>query len=204
MSASVWLLRTALACVPLLALTSCGDESTAQDVPALQQIDERAGTVAGVGIGASKARVEARLGRYQRPATAYPTAPTDRNEEQTAGPWSVVTGPHHLGPGGKRGEQVTLRYKGAALFVFRDRVFGFMISAGNARTGRGVQVGDGLDAAKKAYPTVRCEGSSSSDTSATQAASCAGFLRKNRWIYFGGDPIRSITLMERGIDDYSY
>jgi len=79
-----------------------------------------------------------------------------------------------------------------------------MISAGNARTRNGVQVGDDLDAAKEAYPTIRCEGPSSSDTSATQAANCSGFLRENRWIYFGGDPIRSITVMERGSDDDSY
>lgn len=185
-----------------MVLASCGQVSKAQDVPTLAQIDERAGTVADIGIGSSKADVETKLGRYKRPAEAYPTAPADRSEEQTAGPWSVITGPHHLGPGGKRGEQVTLRYDGAALFVFRDRVFGIMVSAGNARTSKGVQIGDRLDAARKAYPTVRCEGASSSDTSATQAANCSGFLRRNRWVYFGGDPIRSITIMERGFASY--
>jgi hypothetical protein len=193
-----------MALLCLLTLTACGDSNIGPDVPALQTVDDRRGIVDGVGVGSSKSQVAVKLGEYQRPAEAYPAAPADVDESQDTGPWSVITGPHHLGPGGKRGEQVTLRYTGAAFFVYRDRVFGFVVTARNSRTTNNVRVGDDLAASKKSYPSLRCEGASSSDTSATQAPNCSGFVNDDRWIYFGGDPIRSITVMEHDSSHYDY
>lgn len=187
-----------------LAGAGCGDEDGSAS-PQLNTVDERAGLIAGVGIGSSKREVARALGPYLMPAQAYPSEPADAGDDgSTAGPWSVVTGPHHLGPGGKRGEQVTLRYPGAAFFVLRDRVFGFLVSAERAMTQGGVHVGDRLQKVLDRYPRFRCEGASRSDTSAIQEPACSGFVRGGRWVYFGGDPIQSITVMEDDRDHYAY
>ena len=116
----------------------------------------------------------------------------------------MVTGPHHIGPGGIHGEQVTLRYRGASFFVRQDRVFGFMVTAARTPTQKGIAVGDTLDRVRNAYPHFDCEGASRSDTSATQEPACFGHAPLQRFVYFGGDPIQSITVTERPIDAYAY
>lgn len=168
-------------------------------------IDERRGSVGGVELGASKGDVRARFGDYGDRLRAYPIEPLEMDEdERSGGPWSVATGPHHLGPGGLKGEQVTLRYRGVSFFVRKDRVFGFMVTSDEGKTRRGVAVGDDLSAAKNAYPELRCEPQSESDTTAPQKANCSGRVPGGRYIYFGGDPIESVTVMERSFESYAY
>lgn len=40
-----------------------------------------------------------------------------------------------------------------------------------------------------------CAGASRSDTSATQAPQCSGLTPHGRLLYFGGDAVRSITVL---------
>jgi hypothetical protein len=188
-----------------LAASACGSQDRPQQPARRVAIDENRGAIGGVRIGASKADVRRVFGSYGAHPRAYPSEPSDvADEGDTGGPWSVVTGPHHLGPGGRRGEQVTLRYPGVAFYVHEDRVFGFLASAPAARTVRGVRVGDRLARAHAAYPRLECEPASRGETTATQAASCSGTLPSGRSVYFGGDPIRSITVMERPFSSYAY
>jgi hypothetical protein len=188
-----------------LTASGCG-EGEAEKAATPRAIDEVRGSIDDVGLMASKRDVAGALGPYSRPVSAYPSVPADSDDEKTAGPWSVDTGPHHLGPGGRHGEQVTLRYPGVAFYVLRDRVFGFVTTSDGSRTQRGVAVGDPLAHARRSYPHLDCSGAISSDTSAEQAPSCSGFVGKgrHRWIYFGGDPIRSITVMEHSASYYAY
>ena len=169
------------------------------------RVDELRGAIRGVEIGSSKATVARWFGSYGGTPTAYPSEPLDADDQHdTGGPWSVVTGPHHLGPGGLRGEQVTLRYPGAAFFVHNDRVFGFLISAKGARTSKDVGIGDRLRRIRSAYPQLTCAGAIHGDTSATQAPRCSGLTAQGRLLYFGGDPVRSITVMEHRESYYDY
>lgn len=185
--------------------TACGSDESSRAASKFGFIDERRGAIRGVAIGADKRAVRRALGSYERPPQAYPIEPLEVDEgEGSGGPWSVETGPHHLGPGGIRGEQVTLRYQGASFFVRRDRVFGFMITAPGTPTSRGVSIGDRLKQARKAYPSLKCEAQSQGDTTAVQKAACFGKAPKGRYIYFGGDPIESITVMERPFAEYAY
>ena len=199
------LAAAAVAAFAALSMASCGRETEPRAVALVGLIDERSATVRNVGIGSSKARIATVLGSYGVRSQAYPSEPADADDDDaTGGPWSVVTGPHHLGPGGPSGEQVTLRYPGAAFFVRQDRVFGFLISAKDAYTLAGVGVGDDLSRVRERYPRFRCEGASRSDTSAIQAPSCSGSVRGDRFVYFGGDPIESVTVMEHGLSHYAY
>jgi hypothetical protein len=193
--------------IVLLVLTACGCGSgeRPQQPPGRVAIAENAGAIGAVRIGSSKAMVRRVFGSYGAHPTAYPGEPSDvAGDETTGGPWSVVTGPHHLGPGGLRGEQVTLRYPGVAFFVHDDRVFGFLASARGAHTSRGVKIGDRLARVREAYPRFHCEPASRGETTATQAASCSGTVAGGRLLYFGEDPIRSITVMAHALSHYAY
>jgi hypothetical protein len=183
----------AVAIAALLVLAGCGSDHSSGASSRLR-IDERAGTVRGVGIGSSKPQIAARFGDYGRHPQAYPIEPLDAGSSGSGGPYSVNTGPYHLGPGGPKAEQVTLRYRGASFFVLSGRAFGFMVTAEGAATERGVAVGDPLADAKRAYPELKCEGASAGETSAVQAASCHGRLSAHRFVWFGGDPNQSFGL----------
>jgi hypothetical protein len=187
------------------ALSACGSDDASESAATSLRVDETRGTVGGVSIGSSKATVARFFGSYGRAPQAYPSEPLDADDaEDAGGPWSVITGPHHLGPGGLRGEQVTLRYEGVAFFVRNDRAFGFLVSAKGARTSKGVAIGDRLRDVRDAYPDVTCEDASRGDTTATQAASCSGKTASGGLLYFGGDPVRSITVMEHSRSHYDY
>ena len=170
--------------------------------------DEVRGSVGGVTLGDDKAEVARRFGGYEKPAEAYPIEPLEIDDEDGSGgygnPWSVVTGPHHLGPGGLGGEQVTLRYREASFFVRDNRVFGFLITDPGAVTLRGIRTGDDLEDAEETYPELVCEEESQGETTAVQKASCSGRVKGGLSLYFGGDPIESIAVMERSFDSYDY
>lgn len=174
----------------------CGESDDAPD--RRLSIDERRGTVDKVRIGSAKRDVREHFGDYGDNPGAYPIEPLEIDEEEgSGGPWSVVTGPHHLGPDGIKGEQVTLRYRGASFFVRHDRVFGFMVTSRGGATSRGVGIGDELADAERKYPGFRCEEESHGDTTAPQKAHCAGQASDGLLTYFGGDPIESITVARR-------
>jgi hypothetical protein len=184
----------------IAALVAVGCGGTDDGSHRRLSIDERDGSVDGVRIGSTKRDVRNRFGDYGDSPEAYPIEPLEVDEhEGSGGPWSVATGPHHLGPGGINGEQVTLRYRGASFFVRHDHVFGFMVTSRGATTSRGVRVGDDLATAASKYPGFRCEPQSEGDTTVPQKAHCAGEASDDLLTYFGGDPIESITIVRRSL-----
>jgi len=195
-----------VAAVAAAASVGCGDQDRALG-PSLKT-DELRGTFDGVGIGDDKAAVRRRFGDFDRFPQAYPIEPLEIKDDGGSGgsgsPWSVVTGPHHLGPGGLGGEQVTLRYRGASFFVRDDRVFGFLVTDPRGQTRGGVGIGDDLSEARDQYPNFDCEEESQGDTTAVRKAACSGQVPGGRYLYFGGDPIESITVMERSVRFYDY
>jgi hypothetical protein len=63
----------------------------------------------------------------------------------------------------------------------------------SARTRQGVAVGDRLDEVKRAYSGLRC-GEANRGGDYIQFPYCTGQVASRRFIWFGGDPIESITL----------
>jgi hypothetical protein len=186
-----------MAAVCATAIAGCGS-------PPLRgpRIDERSGRVLAVGIGDNKRTIARRLGPHGDPQ-AYPIEPLTMEEGGGGGPWSVHTGPYHIGPGGDPWEQVTLRYPHVSFFVMAHRVVGFMETAHGAHTSRGVGVGSSLDDVARRYPSLTCEGPQGGDEIAVQEAHCAGRASGGYYLWFGGDPVKSVTVMEHDFDTYA-
>lgn len=62
-----------------------------------------------------------------------------------------------------------------------------------AATSRGVAIGDPLDEAANAYPGLEC-GVKNEDSEYPTFRYCTGRVAADRDIWFGQDPIRSITM----------
>jgi hypothetical protein len=151
------------------------------------QIDDNAGTYRGVGIG-DPIRAIKRVFGVQRPAGDYePGTPFRYPEGGYDGPWVMTFGDYDpFGP--------TLRYYDV-VFTFKGRqgLGAFQVVEPGATTGRGVGIGDPLESVERAYPELRC-GTVNEDTEYEEYAACTGKLGPSRFIWFGGDPIKSITM----------
>jgi hypothetical protein len=73
-------------------------------------------------------------------------------------------------------------------------IHGIVISDPRAATKRGVGIGDALAKAKRRYPTLHCAHARAMSEGELAPAYCAGRLAKDRYIWFGNDPIRVIAL----------
>lgn len=151
------------------------------------EIDEVAGTYRGVGIGDSLAAVKRVFGE-QRPAgdeeAGTPLRYPDGSDD---GPWVIQFGKDDpFGP--------TLRYHDV-VFYFRgaEELGAFEVVESGATTRRGVEIGDPLERAEGAYPELHC-GIVNEDTDYTEYPACTGRLAASRYIWIGGDPIKSMSL----------
>jgi hypothetical protein len=73
-------------------------------------------------------------------------------------------------------------------------IHGIVISDPRAETKKGVGIGDALSEARRRYPTLHCAKARVMSEGETAPAYCAGRLTKDRYIWFGNDPIRVIAL----------
>jgi hypothetical protein len=73
-------------------------------------------------------------------------------------------------------------------------IHSIVIDDPRAATQKGVGIGDPLDAAKQAYPSLRCRPEHDVSDYAPDPAHCWGKLADCRYIWFGNDPIRVIAL----------
>jgi hypothetical protein len=180
----------------LLVLVGCGSSDEAADETAMRsrtdglrtfarpgRIDELAGTYRGVGISDSVRTVRRMFGE-QRPMNPLgePMTPLVTADDPYHGPTAMGFGPKDaFGP--------TLRY-GHVVFVFNGRrgVGAFEVTEPKAHTLRGVAIGDPLERVTLAYPSLRC-----GDANESYPA-CTGRVAASRHLWFGGDPITTITL----------
>lgn len=192
---------TLLALVGLLAIGAVVGADADEDCAAGDRrclLDERAGTYAGVGVGSSLDELRAKLGEPADTKGGY--APAGKLPSQVGVPIAV---PYPRPGPALRTIPPVYRYDDLAFLVFEDRVFSFMVTAEEAETTLGVGVGDSLAEARAAFPRLRC-----GETIAGEAILpfqetptypyCRGVLAPKRFIWFGDDPIKSIT-----ITDYS-
>jgi hypothetical protein len=143
-------------------------------------VDEFRGTYRGVGIGDSAAAVERVFGEQRLSGRDEPIAPRKENFVEIGGPTVVADG---CG--------TSLRYDGVSFFVCGGHVYGFIVTQSGARTRRGVAIGDAASAVRARYPQLSCgeapfEGGS--------YPYCGGRIAKRRWLWFGRDPVRSISV----------
>jgi hypothetical protein len=179
-------MRRSLALAAIAALsaaTGCaGDERS----PSFR-IDERRGTVNGVGIGDRVAVMERRFGAKQA-ADPY---------REPAGPLSVEVGeyegPSHFGLG-----PPFYRYERVSFFAEGGRIVGFMVVA-EAQTASAIATGDDLDRVREVYPHARCGEAPRGEYGHYPA--CVVRLGPRRVVWFGGDPVSTIMVGMRELGD---
>jgi len=157
-----------------LAVSGCGDGAKPTFVNTLR------GTYRGVGIGDTTAAVQRIFGHEVLSGHAESIAPRKDDFVDIGGP-TVVAG----------GCGTALRYAHVTFLVCGGHVNGFIVAQRGARTERGVAIGDDTDRARARYPRLTCgqapfEGGS--------YPYCGGRIAKHRWLWFGRNPVRSITV----------
>lgn len=145
--------------------------------PALR-IDDRRGTVNGVGIGDPVAAMERRFGEKQA-ADAYrePAVPLSVDVGESEGPSHFGLGPP------------VYRYEHMSFFAEDGRIVAFMV-VGDAETTSGIAIGDDLDRVRDVYPRARCGEAPRGEYGHYPA--CVVRLGPRRVVWFGGDPVSTI------------
>jgi hypothetical protein len=151
-------------------------------------IDENRGTYRGVGIGAAPNAIRRVLGPRRFALRDEP--PTPRNARSI----SAIGGPTALmrpcRPTAARAR--VLRYPGVSFLFCDNRVIALVVSDRQARTQAGLGIGDRLAQARRLYPALRCDRASSGEAGGYPF--CVGGLQPQRSLWFGDDPIGSITI----------
>ena len=143
-------------------------------------IDEVRGTYRGVGIGDTTAAVERVFGRVSLSGHDEPIAPRKDDFVDIGGP-TVITAACGT----------SLRYDHVTFFVCDGDVDGFIVAASGARTSRGVAIGDDAKEVHARYRQLTC---GEAPFEGGQYPYCGGQITKHRWLWFGRDPVRSITV----------
>ncbi len=166
--------RLAVAALSLLAVAGCG--GTVQPTA----VDELRGTYRGVGVGDTTAEVERVFGHEPLSGQREPIAPRKEDFVDIGGP-TVIAG----------GCGTNLRYDHVTFFVCDGRVDGFIVAQSGAHTTRGIAIGDDAKKARALYPKLTC---GESPFEGGSYPYCDGRIAAHRWLWFGRDPIRSITV----------
>jgi hypothetical protein len=146
-------------------------------------VDELDGSYRGVRLGSSPRRVRAILGD---PPSRGGGAPLGENFYETGGPTASAPPP-------RTGPITGYRYRGLLLELTSQGLYAMTATDGNAETRRGVGVGDSLATIRRAYPNLEC-GTANEGTEYVTFPYCGGRLGPRRYVWFGEDPIRSISL----------
>ena len=187
---------TALLLLLGAAAPGCGDGSGGR--PDLDRvmltINERGGTFRGVGLASSRAEIEQEFGQPEPYSRKHGVVPVGHG-------FYELGLPDRIRPPG-RGETVrqlargVLRYGGASFQTTdEDGVYVFSVVS-RARTPSGVAIGDPLAKVRRRYPGFRC-GVRNRGRPRIAYRFCSGRLQSGVYLWFGQDPIRSITLASK-------
>jgi hypothetical protein len=146
-------------------------------------LDVNAGTYGGVGLGSTVADVRARFGAGES-APNGPAAPLGDEFSEVGGALSIPL-PH----GGRVASRDILRYDDVAFLLADGRVFALVVTAGGeiGRSLRDVARGDALRCAE-----------TSGGGEYREYPYCVGRIA-DHFIWYGEDPVRSITLSETSL-----
>jgi hypothetical protein len=199
-----WLIAAIAVLVPAvilpLVLFGIGDEE-AEEEPAPRSarvIDEVRGTYRGVGIGDSAAEVRRVFGPRED-AGDGPFTPLGAGSFAEVGGAMFIASPGMI-PHTPRDPEL-LRYRDVSFLLLDERVFALMITANGAATQEGLAIGHDLDGAGERYDALNCKDAEIGDFGETFPF-CAGRVAPQRHIWFGQDPIRSITITRTGFGSY--
>lgn len=178
----------AIACVAT-ALTAWGfylDQRVVDRSPANSVIvDQRTGAFRGVQPGDKADRARRLFGEPVLGSSNRSPSPLGQDTTELSGPSSS---PADWRP---------WRYQKLVVIVSRGRVRGYATTDRSAQTAAGVGVGDSLVIAERAYTNLDCSGVQlGSDAENPQYLACQGRLPSGDEIWFGGDPIDSIWVLQ--------
>jgi hypothetical protein len=158
------------------------------------RIDETRGTYRGVGIGASPTAVRRILGARGFARPDEPTTPRSAPSISAIGAPSALQRRCRRRAAGQRASLRVrvLRYPQVSFLFCDSRVVALVVSDRQARTQAGLGIGDRLAQAQRLYPGLRCDRSSSGEAGGYPF--CVGRLQPQRSLWFGHDPIGSITI----------
>lgn len=147
-------------------------------------VDERTGAFRGIRPGASASRALSLFGRPVHGPENFAPTPLDLEHDDVSGPSSLPS-------------SEVWRYRELVVLVAGERVGGYLTTDPSAQTSAGVGVGDSLAIAERAYARLDCFGVTlGSDAVNPSYPGCEGALRSGDWIWFGGDPIDSVWVLE--------
>jgi hypothetical protein len=85
------------------------------------------------------------------------------------------------------------RFRDISLVADRRGAWSFSVTAEGAATARGVGIGSELAQVKRTYEGLDC-GTANEGTEYVQFPYCTGRVAEDRYIWFGEDPVKSITV----------
>jgi hypothetical protein len=157
-------------------------------------IDEVRGTYRGVGIGDSPADVRRVFGPSGYADLSEGLMPVGAHFAEDGGPM-VVELPERLGAD----RQALLRYEDVSFLFFDGKVFAVLITEDGAATRRGVAIGHDIDSVEDRYQALTC---GDAEPESGPYPYCAGALKPDRHVWFGQNPIGSITMATTPFDGY--
>ncbi len=147
-------------------------------------LDDQTGAFRGIAPGAPSGLAHRLFGQPVRGAENRVPTPLGEDYDDVSGPSS--TAPSQI-----------WRYRKLVGLVSDARVHGYLTTDSSAQTAAGVGVGDSLAIAARAYRNLNCFGVQlGSDAVNPDYQGCEGTLRSGDEIWFGGDPIDSIWVVE--------
>ncbi len=156
-------------------------------------VDERAGVLHGVRFGESEREVQARLGAETDDRSGYFPAGADYT-----GPVAI---PVPVSDRGSRIPPSELHHGDTAYLVSpTEGVFSMATLERGARTRAGVGVGDELERVRERYERVECGEAIAGEALIGESPTyswCRARVGETR-VFFGGDPIESITVTSYG------
>lgn len=176
----------------VVGVLACGDSPGDQSgASSVVRVDERKGSVQGVTLGDSVAAVKRQLpGGVEEDAMTAKNVPLSGDVEELGLPW-IVAPPRGLAASDR---MRILRYRHLSItFAPPTAAYVIQIAIPGARTRAGVGIGERLDAAASAYPNMRCD-VRNRNSEYVAYPYCTTKLEDGPYIWFGRDPIRSITL----------
>lgn len=184
-----------LALVAAAVFAGCGSDelpSRQAERPRPIALDELRGSYRGTAIGDRRSSAMRRQGPSQRRADSDDSGPIDSDRDGTPGDWRP--------PGSAAVSPADLDYRGRSYLVEHrsndPRVYGIIVTDRRAQTSRSVGIGDTLAFAQERYPNLRCDTvGPRTEFIRPPFPACRARIAPRRYLGFGQDPIRSITLM---------
>jgi hypothetical protein len=183
---------TVIATLGALSLTACGgggDNGATSPEPG-GAIDTKAGSYRGVGLGDDAAKMEREFGPQVPAAEGERVVPRSVGDENPYGPPVIqLTPPDTALPA----EELAYRYEHVVFTVREGRIGAVKVNADGARVDGGpVRIGGELEEAEEKYG-LRC-GTAYEGSEYEEYPACTGKIAARRYIWFGGDPIRNVTV----------